>query len=185
MGIRAIGVLKWFEETPHFRGLLLGQHGRTCCGLRHREGAPMTWKTLIEGMDWRQDLGGPHAYETSPFPAGKRLSRPPQFASFLVCGGGLRTRGSEDGHQIGLIIDRMTRPYDESLRSSDARPCAASPRIVSGIPGFQRWLAGRACVRRFVDPGERFRSRSTERRCHVDGGLMDTCHPMCAREWAR
>src|SRR5437870_9109225 len=135
LGLAHIGVLKWFEEhripVDYVAGTSMGGlvGGFYAAGMN-----PDELKTLIEGLDWRKILGDRPLYEDLSF---RRKEDRRAYPNSLIFGlrGGLRLpAGLNAGHQIGLIIDRTTLPYDEAP-SFDALPtpfrCVATD-LVSG-----------------------------------------------------
>src|SRR5260370_29073211 len=122
MGLAHIGVLKWFEEHHIPVDYVAGTSMGGLVGGFYATGmSPDDLKTLIEGMDWRKILGARTPYEDLAF---RRKGDQRAYPNSLIFGlrGGLRLpAGLDAGHQIGLIIDRMTLPYDE-VPSFDALP---------------------------------------------------------------
>src|SRR5256886_733302 len=135
MGLAHIGVLKWFEEHHIHVDYVAGTSMGGLVGGFYATGmSPDELKTLIEGMDWRKILGDRTPYEDLSF---RRKEDQRAYPNSLIFGlrGGLRLpAGLNAGHQIGLIIDRMTLSYDE-VPSFDALPvpfrCVATD-LVSG-----------------------------------------------------
>src|SRR2546421_4023742 len=114
MGLAHIGVLKWFEEHHIPVDYVAGTSMGGLVGGFYATGiTPDELKTLIEGMDWRKILGDRTPYEDLSF---RRKEDQRAYPNSLIFGlrGGLRLpAGLNAGHQIGLIIDRMTLSYDE------------------------------------------------------------------------
>src|SRR5207302_8495830 len=135
MGLAHIGVLKWFEEHHIPVDYVAGTSMGGLVGGFYATGmSPDELKTLIDGIDWRKILGDRTPYEDLAF---RRKEDQRAYPNSLIFGlhGGLRLpAGLNAGHQIGLIIDRTTLPYDEGP-SFDALPtpfrCVATD-LVSG-----------------------------------------------------
>src|SRR5213594_4122559 len=120
LGLAHIGVLKWFEEHHIPVDYVAGTSMGGLVGGFYATGmSPDELKTLIEGMDWRKILGDRTPYEDLSF---RRKEDQRAYPNSLIFGlrGGLRLpAGLNAGHQIGLIIDRVTLPYGD-VTSFDA-----------------------------------------------------------------
>src|SRR5947208_11364621 len=135
LGLAHIGVLQWFEDHHIPIDYVAGTSMGGLVGGFYATGmSPDELKTLIEGMDWRKILGDRTPYEELSF---RRKEDQRAYPNSLIFGlrGGLRLpAGLNAGHQIGLIIDRITLSYDE-VPSFDALPvpfrCVATD-LVSG-----------------------------------------------------
>src|SRR5258705_10798524 len=97
---------------------------------------PDELKTLIESLDWRNILGDRTPYEDLSFRRKEDQRAYPNSLIFGLRRGLTLPAGLNAGHQIGLIIDRVTLPYNEGS-SFDALPapfrCVATD-LVSGKP---------------------------------------------------
>lgn len=135
MGLAHIGVLKWFEEhhipVDYVAGTSMGGlvGGFYATGMN-----PDELKTLIEGIDWRKILGDRTPYEDLSYRRKEDQRAYPNSLIFGLRGGLSLPPGLIAGHQIGLLIDRVTLPYHQ-VSSFDALPvpfrCVATD-LVSG-----------------------------------------------------
>src|SRR5713226_2287933 len=176
MGLAHIGVLKWFEEH-HIPVDYVA--GTSMCGLVggfYATGmSPDELKTLIDGMDWRKILGDRTPYEDLAFRRKEDQRAYPNSLIFGLRGGLSLPAGLNAGHQIGLIIDRVTLPYHE-VPSFDALPvpfrCVATD-LVSGKPHvFQDGSLAVALRATMSIPGA-FSPVHEGKAVYVDGGLLD------------
>src|SRR5260370_166684 len=122
MGLAHIGVLKWFEEHHIPVDYVAGTSMGGLVGGFYATGmSPDELKTLIDGMDWRKILGDRTPYEDLAFRRKEDQRAYPNSLIFGLRGGLNLPPGLNAGHQIGLLIDRVTLPYDE-VSSFDALP---------------------------------------------------------------
>src|SRR6266852_4441094 len=137
LGLAHVGVLKWFEEhhipVDYVAGTSMGGlvGGFYATGMN-----PDELKALIEGLDWRKILGDRTPYEDLSLRRKEDQRAYPNSLIFGLRHGLSVPAGLNAGHQIGLLIDRVTLPYDE-VPSFDALPvpfrCVATD-LVSGKP---------------------------------------------------
>jgi NTE family protein len=112
MGLAHIGVLKWFEEHRIPVDYVAGTSMGGLVGGFYATGmTPDEMKALIESIDWHKILGDRTPYEDLAF---RRKEDQRAYPNSLIFG--MRHRlsvraGLNAGHQIGLLIDRMTLPY--------------------------------------------------------------------------
>jgi NTE family protein len=176
MGLAHIGVLKWFEEHHIPVDYVAGTSMGGLVGGFYATGmTPDELKTLIDGMDWRKILGDRTPYEDLAFRRKEDQRAYPNSLIFGLRRGLALPAGLNAGHQIGLIIDRMTLPYDE-VPSFDALPtpfrCVATD-LVSGKPHvFQDGSLAVALRATMSIPGA-FSPVHDGKAVYVDGGLLD------------
>src|SRR5437660_5477183 len=176
MGLAHIGVLKWFEEHHIPVDYVAGTSMGGLVGGFYATGmSPDELKTLIEGMDWRKILGDRTPYEDLAF---RRKEDQRAYPNSLIFGlrGGLRLpAGLNAGHQIGLIIDRTTLPYDE-VPSFDALPipfrCVATDLVSRKSHVFKDGSLAVALRATMSIPGA-FSPVRDGKAVYVDGGLLD------------
>jgi NTE family protein len=176
MGLAHIGVLKWFEEHHIPVDYVAGTSMGGLVGGFYATGmTPDELKTLIDGMDWRKILGDRTPYEDLAFRRKEDQRAYPNSLIFGLRRGLTLPAGLNAGHQIGLIIDRVTLPYDE-VPSFDALPvpfrCVATD-LVSGKPYvFQDGSLAVALRATMSIPGA-FSPVREGKAVYVDGGLLD------------
>src|SRR5467141_5176111 len=176
LGLAHIGVLKWFEEHHIPVDYVAGTSMGGLVGGFYATGmTPDELKTLIDGMDWRKILGDRTPYEDLAFRRKEDQRAYPNSLIFGLRRGLTLPAGLNAGHQIGLIIDRVTLPYGE-VPSFDALPvpfrCVATD-LVSGKPHvFQDGSLAVALRATMSIPGA-FSPVHEGKAVYVDGGLLD------------
>src|SRR5712664_1133639 len=120
MGLAHIGVLKWFEEHHIPVDYVAGTSMGGLVGGFYATGmSPDELKTLIDGMDWRKILSDRTPYEDLAFRRKEDQRAYPNSLIFGLRHGLSAPPGLIPGHQIGLLIDRVTLPYGD-VTSFDA-----------------------------------------------------------------
>jgi NTE family protein len=176
MGLAHIGVLKWFEEHHIPVDYVAGTSMGGLVGGFYATGmSPDELKTLIDGMDWRKILSDRTLYEDLAFRRKEDQRAYPNSLIFGLRRGLTLPAGLNAGHQIGLIIDRVTLQYNE-VPSFDALPvpfrCVATD-LVSGKPHvFQDGSLAVALRATMSIPGA-FSPVHDGKAVYVDGGLLD------------
>src|SRR5437879_5290161 len=176
MGLAHIGVLKWFEEHHIPVDYVAGTSMGGLVGGFYATGmSPDELKTLIDGMDWKKILGDRTPYEDLAFRRKEDQRAYPNSLLFGLRGGLTLPAGLNAGHQIGLLIDRVTLQYNEAP-SFDALPvpfrCVATD-LVSGKPHvFQDGSLAVALRATMSIPGA-FSPVHEGKAVYVDGGLLD------------
>jgi len=176
MGLAHIGVLKWFEEHHIPVDYVAGTSMGGLVGGFYATGmSPNELKTLIDGMDWRKILSDRTLYEDLAFRRKEDQRAYPNSLIFGLRRGLTLPAGLNAGHQIGLIIDRVTLQYNEAP-SFDALPvpfrCVATD-LVSGKPHvFQDGSLAVALRATMSIPGA-FSPVHEGKAVYVDGGLLD------------
>ena len=137
--------------------------------------SPEELKTLVEGIDWRKILGDRTPYEDLSY---RRKEDQRDYPNSLILGlrrGLSLPAGLNAGHQIGLLIDRVTLPYYR-LASFDELPtpfrCVASD-LISGKPYvFENGPLASALRATMSIPGA-FSPVHDGQYVFVDGGLLN------------
>ncbi len=176
MGLAHIGVLKWFEEHHIPVDYVAGTSMGGLVGGFYATGmSPDELKTLIDGMDWKKILSDRTPYEDLAL---RRKEDQRAYPNSLLFGlrGGLRLpAGLNAGHQIGLLIDRVTLPYDE-VPSFDALPvpfrCVATDLVSQKPYVFKDGSLAVALRATMSIPGA-FSPVNDGKAVFVDGGLVD------------
>jgi len=176
MGLAHIGVLKWFEEhhipVDYAAGTSMGG---LVGGLYATGMTPDELKTLINGMDWRKILGDRTPYEDLSFRRKEDQRAYPNSLIFGLREGLSLPAGLNAGHQIGLLIDRVTLPYDE-VPSFDSLPvpfrCVATD-LVSRKPYVFKDGSLAVALRATMSIPGAFSPVHEGKAVFVDGGLLD------------
>src|SRR5258707_77958 len=176
MGLAHIGVLKWFEEHHIPVDYVAGTSMGGLVGGFYATGmSPDELKTLIDGVDWRKILGDRTPYEDLAFRRKEDQRAYPNSLIFGLREGLSLPAGLNAGHQIGLIIDRMTLPYDQ-VPSFDALPipfrCVATDLVSGKSYVFKDGSLAVALRSTMSIPGA-FSPVHDGKAVFVDGGLLD------------
>jgi NTE family protein len=176
MGLAHIGVLKWFEEHHIPVDYVAGTSMGGLVGGFYATGmTPDELKTLIDGMDWRKILGDRTPYEDLSFRRKEDQRAYPNSLIFGLRDGLSLPAGLNAGHQIGLLIDRVTLPYDE-VPSFDSLPvpfrCVATDLVSKKAHVFKDGSLAVALRATMSIPGA-FSPVHDGKAVFVDGGLLD------------
>src|SRR3989454_981837 len=176
MGLAHIGVLKWFEEHHIPVDYVAGTSMGGLVGGFYATGmSPDELKTLIDGMDWRKILSDRTPYEDLAFRRKEDQRAYPNSLIFGLREGLSLPAGLNAGHQIGLIIDRMTLPYDQ-VPSFDALPipfrCVATD-LVSRKPYVFKDGSLAVALRATMSIPGAFSPVHDGKAVYVDGGLLN------------
>ena len=176
MGLAHIGVLKWFDEHHIPVDYVAGTSMGGLVGGFYATGmSPDELKTLINNMDWRKILGDRTPYEDLSFRRKEDQRAYPNSLIFGLRDGLSLPAGLNAGHQIGLLIDRVTLPYD-AVPSFDALPvpfrCVATDLVSKKPYVFQDGSLAVALRATMSIPGA-FSPVHDGKAVFVDGGLLD------------
>jgi NTE family protein len=176
MGLAHIGVLKWFEEHHIPVDYVAGTSMGGLVGGFYATGmSPDELKILINGMDWRKILSDRTPYEDLAFRRKEDQRAYPNSLIFGLRGGLTLPAGLNAGHQIGLLIDRVTLPYDE-VPSFDALPvpfrCVATDLVSKKPYVFKDGSLAVALRATMSIPGA-FSPVRDGKAVFVDGGLLN------------
>ncbi len=176
MGLAHIGVLKWFEEHHIPVDYVAGTSMGGLVGGFYATGmSPDELKTLIDGMDWRKILGDRTPYEDLAFRRKEDQRAYPNSLIFGLRDGLTLPAGLNAGHQIGLLIDRVTLPYDQ-VSSFDSLPvpfrCVATDLVSKKPYVFKDGSLAVALRATMSIPGA-FSPVHQGKAVFVDGGLLN------------
>jgi NTE family protein len=176
LGLAHVGVLEWFEghhiPVDYVAGTSMGGlvGGFYATGM-----SPAELKKLIEGVDWNEVLGDQTPYEDLSY---RRKEDQRAYPNALVLGlrDGLSVpSGLNSGHQIGLLIDRITLPYYK-LTSFETLPtpfrCVATDIVSGKEVVFDQGSLAQALRSTMSIPGA-FKPVYDKERVLVDGGLVN------------
>jgi NTE family protein len=176
MGLAHIGVLKWFDEHHIPVDYVAGTSMGGLVGGFYATGmTPDELKALIDGMDWRKVLSDRTPFEELSFRRKEDQRAYPNSLIFGLRDGLSLPAGLNAGHQIGLLIDRVTLPYDQ-VPSFDALPvpfrCVATDLVSRKSHVFQDGSLAGALRSTMSIPGA-FAPVHDGKAVYVDGGLLD------------
>jgi len=176
MGLAHIGVLKWFEENHIPVDYIAGTSmGGLVAGFYATGSSPEELSSLIENLEWKKVLDDRTPYEDLSY---RRKEDQRAYPNSLVFGfrHGLTTpAGLNAGHQIGLLIDRVTAPYSR-VASFDDLPipfrCVAADLVSGKSHVFQNGSLSLAMRSTMSIPGA-FAPVKDGAAVYVDGGLLN------------
>ncbi len=120
LGLAHIGVLQWFDEHHIPIDYVAGTSMGGLVGGFYATGMdPAELRALIQSIDWNQVLSGRTPYEDLSF---RRKEDQRAYPNALILGlrKGLKLPGGlNSGHQISLLIDKVTLPYYEDKSFND------------------------------------------------------------------
>jgi NTE family protein len=176
LGLAHIGVLQWFEEHHIPVDYVAGTSMGGLVGGFYATGmSPADVKKLIEGVDWNEVLSDATPFEDLSYRRKEdQRAYPNAFVLGLKNGLSLPS-GLNSGHQIGLLIDRITMPYYQ-LESFDALPtpfrCVATDLVSGKEVIFEQGPLAEALRATMSIPGA-FTPVFDKDRVLVDGGLVN------------
>ncbi len=176
MGLAHIGVLKWFEEHHIPVDYVAGTSmGGLVGGLYATGMSPEEMRTLIDGLDWRKILSDRTPYEDLSFRRKEDQRAYPNSLIFGLRHGLSAPPGLIPGHQIGLLIDRVTLPYGD-VPSFDALAvpfrCVATDLVSRKSHVFKDGSLAAAMRATMSIPGA-FSPVHDGQAVYVDGGLLN------------
>jgi NTE family protein len=176
MGLAHIGVLKWFEEHHIPVDYVAGTSmGGLVGGLYATGMSPEEMRTLIDGLDWRKILSDRTPYEDLSFRRKEDQRAYPNSLIFGLRHGLSAPPGLIPGHQIGLLIDRVTLPYGD-VPSFDALAvpfrCVATDLVSRKSHVFKDGSLAVAMRATMSIPGA-FSPVRDGQAVYVDGGLLN------------
>jgi NTE family protein len=176
LGLAHIGVLQWFEEHHIPVDVVAGTSMGGLVGGFYATGmSPAELKKLIEGVDWNEVLSDSTPFEDLSY---RRKEDQRAYPNAFVLGlhNGLSLpAGLNSGHQIGLLIDRITLPYYK-LESFGILPtpfrCVATDIVSGKQVVFEQGSLAQALRSTMSIPGA-FAPVVDKDRVLVDGGLVN------------
>jgi NTE family protein len=176
LGLAHVGVLQWFEEHHIPVDCVAGTSMGGLVGGFYATGMnPEELRRLIAGINWDELLAGGPTYEDLSF---RRKEDQQAYPNSLILGlrnGPSIPAGLNAGHQVSLLIDRVTLPYYD-LRSFDALPtpfeCVAT-ELVSGQPYIFKDGSLAEALRATISIPGAFSPVNDSKRVFVDGGLVN------------
>jgi NTE family protein len=176
LGLAHIGVLRWLEEHRIPVSYVAGTSmGGLVGGLYATGHSPEDCRKLIEGVDWGQVLGGQTPFEDLVFRRKEDERDYPNSMEFGLREGIRFPEGFNSGHQVGLILDRVSLPYSE-VKSFDELPipfaCVGTDLVSRKDYVFREGSLSQALRSTMSLPGI-FSPVRTEGHIFADGGLLN------------
>ena len=185
LGLAHIGVLQWFEEHHIPVDYVAGTSmGGLVGGLYATGKSPRQLEEIVSQQQWDIIIGGQTPYEDLSY---RRKEDARDYPTFLQLGlkKGLSLPAALNaGHQIGLLIDRETLPYDD-LKSFDDLPipyrCVATDLVSGKEVVFKDGSLPQAMRASMSIPGV-FKPVRIGDQVLVDGGLVGNLPTDVVRE---
>jgi NTE family protein len=176
LGLAHIGVLEWFEEHHIPVDYVAGTSMGGLVGGFYATGmTPAELKKLIEGVDWKEVLSDSTPFEDLSYRRKEDQRAYPNAFIFGLRNGVSLPSGLNSGHQIGLLIDRITLPY-YNLESFEALPtpfrCVATDIVSGKEVVFEQGSLAEALRSTMSIPGA-FKPVIDKDQVLVDGGLVN------------
>lgn len=182
LGLAHIGVLHWLEEHRIPISYVAGTSmGGLIGGIYATGNSPETIHQIVDGIDWNEVLRGDIPYRDLSYRRKEDAAEYPNGIELGIKNGVRFREGFNAGHQVGLILDRISLPYSE-MNSFDDLPipfaCLATDLVSGKEHVFRRGSLGRALRSTMSLPGifspvrtgglrsgRRWSPRQSSRRC--------------------
>jgi NTE family protein len=176
LGLAHIGVLQWLEEHHVPISYVAGTSmGGLVGGIYATGEAPAEIRSLVEEIDWDDVLRGEIPFTDLAFRRKEDAEDYPNRLEFGIKKGIRFPEGFNSGHQVGLILDRISLPYSE-IKSFDDLPipfaCVATD-LVSGKERVFRSGPLQQALRSTMSLPGIFTPVRTGGSIFADGGLLD------------
>ncbi|HXW90729.1 MAG TPA: patatin-like phospholipase family protein [Terriglobales bacterium] len=176
LGLAHIGVLQWLEEHRIPISYVAGASmGGLVGGLYATGESPAEIRSLVEEINWDEVLHGGIPFTDLAFRRKEDAEEYPNRLEFGIRQGIRFPEGFNSGHQVGLILDRISLPYSE-IKSFDDLPipfaCVATDLVSRKEHVFREGSLAQALRSTMSLPGI-FTPVRTGSAIFVDGGLLD------------
>jgi NTE family protein len=176
LGLAHIGVLEWFEEHHIPVDYIAGTSMGALIGGFYATGVkPGEINQLVQNIDWHQILSDETPYRDLSFRRKEDKRAYPNSLEFGIRHGVRFQGGFNAGHQVGLLLDRVTLAYSD-LHSFDDLPipfrCVGTDMVTAEPHIFKDGPLSEALRASMSIPGV-FTPVAQNRTVYVDGGLLD------------
>jgi NTE family protein len=176
LGLAHIGVLQWLEEHRIPINYVAGTSmGGLVGGIYATGNSPAAIRETVDGIDWNEVLRGEIPYPDLSFRRKEDAEQYPNGLEFGIKNGVRFPEGFNSGHQVGLILDRISLPYSE-MKSFDDLPipfaCLATDLVSGKKHVFREGSLARALRATMSLPGVFTPVRASDS-ILVDGGLLE------------
>ncbi len=183
LGLAHIGVIRWLEEHRIPVSYVAGTSmGGLVGGLYATGHSPEDSRKLVEGIDWDQVLGGRTKFDDLSYRRKEDERDYPNSMEFGIRKGLRFPEGFNSGHEVGLILDRVSLPY--SVKSFDELPipfaCVGTDLVTRKEYVFRDGSLSQALRSTMSRPGI-FSPVRTEGHIFADGGLLNNLPADVAR----
>ncbi len=176
LGLAHIGVVTWMEEHRIPVSYVAGTSmGGLVGGVYATGHSPKEMRELIEGINWSQVLGGQTPFKDLSFRRKEDEQAYPNSMEFGIRKGVQFPEGFNSGHQVGLILDRISLPYS-TVKSFNDLPipfaCVGSDLVERKERVFRDGSLALALRSTMSLPGV-FNPVREDGHIYADGGLLN------------
>src|SRR6267378_5243070 len=176
LGLAHIGVLQWLEEHHVPIGYVAGTSmGGLVGGIYATGNSPTEIRDLVHEIDWDVVLRGEIPFRDLSFRRKEDAVEYPNSLEFGLKKGIQFPEGFNSGHQVGLLLDRISLPYSEMKSFNDLPTpfaCVATDLVTAKPHVFRDGSLAQALRSTMSLPGI-FTPIRTSESIFVDGGLLD------------
>jgi len=176
LGLAHIGVLQWFEEHRIPVSYVAGTSmGGLVGGIYATGNSPAEIRDIVRGIDWNAVLRGKIPFQDLPYRRKEDEVEYPNSLEFGIKNGIKFPEGFNSGHQVGLLLDRISLPYSEMKSFNDLPTpfaCVATDLVSGKVHVFRDGSLAQALRSTMSLPGI-FSPVRTSESIFVDGGLLD------------
>jgi NTE family protein len=176
LGLAHIGVLMWLEEHRIPISYVAGTSmGGLVGGIYATGDSPAEIRDLVIGIDWNYVLRGQIPFRDLSYRRKEDAVEYPNSLEFGIKHGIKFPEGFNSGHQVGLLLDRISLPYSEMKSFSDLPipfACVATD-LVSGKKHVFHDGSMSVALRSTMSLPGIFNPVRTSESVFVDGGLLD------------
>lgn len=185
LGLAHVGVLRWFEQNHIPIDAIAGTSMGALVGVLYSTGmSGDEIQEFFRGVDWNQALRNETPYGDLSFRRKEDKQDYPNRMEFGLKNGVSFPSGFNSGHQVGLLLDRISLPYSE-LQSFDQLPtpfrCVASDLVTGKPTVFDHGSLPEALRATMALPAIFSPVRDGDH-IYVDGGLLDNLPVDVARK---
>jgi NTE family protein len=176
LGLAHIGVLEWLEEHHVPINYVAGTSmGGLVGGIYATGSSPTEIRELVTEIDWNYVLRGQIPFPDLSYRRKEDDVEYPNSLEFGIKKGIQFPEGFNSGHQVGLLLDRISLPYSEITSFNDLPTpfaCVATDLVSGRRRVFRDGSLAQALRSTMSLPGI-FTPVRTKESILVDGGLLD------------
>ena len=185
LGLAHIGVLQWLEEHHVPISYVAGTSmGGLVGGIYATGSSPTEIRDLVHEIDWDVVLRGEIPFRDLSYRRKEDAVEYPNSLEFGLKKGIQFPEGFNSGHQVGLLLDRISLPYSEMKSFNDLPTpfaCVATDLVTAKPHVFRDGSLAQALRSTMSLPGI-FSPVRTSESIFVDGGLLDNLPVDVAQE---
>jgi NTE family protein len=176
LGLAHIGVLQWLEEHHIPVSYVAGTSmGGLVGGIYASGDSPAEIRELVRDINWDEVIRGQIPFRDLSYRRKEDAVQYPNSLEFGIRKGIQFPEGFNSGHQVGLLLDRISLPYSEMKSFNDLPTpfaCVATDLVSAQRHVFRDGSLAQALRSTMSLPGV-FTPIRTSESIYVDGGLLD------------